>query len=281
MTFANNNDIINDNNDILYDKLTHDKKNGNIIFSDAQLSQVMLFESKIYTKNIFSKGFFKTQGRKNPIKISVEMLSVGTVLSKVYLAIDCFTEPDIKNVISNGRGGHVLNDGYTLKNIISDKNFILNIDNQENATFASFKHHNNSQNKYLTLAIFIDGDTNKLPDYIIENKNNNLYELIKNTIILNESIPINILNMMIIDKTLFRLQQTCGYVYPIGVVQVPNVWTTYSCILDPVGQYHYGQNDVLRKNTNYIKVGLLANYNQHQDTQAKLLVRNFCIFELE
>lgn len=281
----NNTDVKqNDSDIILYTKLSHDRKTGNIIF--PQHHNAMIFKAGVLPGTLLSEGFYKTEGRENPIKITVEMRSVGATLSKVYLSIDCFEKPTLKKEdnIPLIRGGMILNDGLTLKNIITDSVFSLNIPIvSDNANYLGFASRSNVENNYIGLAIFLDGNVNKLPDHLVVPKPKTALFEFKDDLIslITESIPVDILNQMIINKTIFRLHQGGGgYVYPLNWFIVPNYWETYTCIIDPKGNYSI-DNKSLRMGTKYIKVGLLANYGQLADTKAELLVRNFSIFELE
>jgi hypothetical protein len=261
-----------------YTKLTHDRSTGMVILNTNP--GVLFF--KAY-QTVFSEGFFKTQGRKNPIRIFCEMKSVGPVLSKAYISVDCFSAPTTnkEDHIPCIKGGMVLNEGFKLDTMITDSVFSLNITDKETTNYKKFIEFNNYQG-HIGIAVFLDGTINKLPDHIIVPvADKPLYTIIDNKIsLIDTSIPVDIINRMIIGQTLFRIHHSSGYVYPIGSVIVPATWQSYNMILSSVGNYS-NDDKVLRMDTKYIKIGLLANYQQGNETGAELLVRNFNICELE
>lgn len=260
-----------------YSKLSHN--NGLMIF-DNKRTDIINFKVGTET-TCFSQGFYKTCDKKC-IKVSFEAISIGKDLSKVYLSIDCFTHPstDPKYHIPCHRGGLMLNEGFTLKEIKTDAVFSLNVD-YDSKNYEIFKNYSNKIAS-IVIAIFFDGDTNKLPDHLtFYDGKKALYSLNNDTISLNEDfIPVEIINKMIISKTIFRLHHGSGYVYPLGWFLVPNTWTTYSALLSPVGNYST-DDKCLRMGTRYIKVGLLANYQQTVETGAEFLIKNFTVSDLE
>lgn len=262
-----------------YTKLTHDKTSGSIIL-ESKSYNISSFKAGRFPR-IFNQGFYRTDN-KNNIRISCEMKSIGTVLSNVYIAIDCFTEPsnNPEHHIPCIRGGMTLNDGFTLKEVITDASFALNIDDRGSENYNVFASHS-SKECANGIAIFLDGNTNKLPDHLMSYTNGKvLYTLNDDVLTFNERfIPQDVINNMIIGKTIFRLHYANGYVYPLGMTVVPNTWNTYTMLLSPIGEYSK-HDKVLRFGTKYIKVGLLSNYKQ-DSKNAELLVRNFVICDLE
>lgn len=268
---------------ISYAKLAHSFSNSSLILGGKSCN-IFCFKAGELPSAVFSNGFFNTSNRSN-IRISCEMRSIGATESNVYIAIDCFTKPydNPEYSISCGRGGVILNKGYTIRDIYDNYMIELNVpdtDEDRQTNYEIFKQYN-SKVASINLAIFYDGTVDKLPDHLVTcNGNQFLFGLAKNMLTLHQhALPSHVISEIIFNKTIIRLHQAGGYVYPLGNFSVPPRWTTYSVNMHSVGNYSKN-NTVLRMGTKYIKVGLLTNYNQN-NTDAELLVRNFTVCELE
>ena len=269
------------------------------ITSDAQENLIMAPSTNkvIHStkpENIWTDGSYKVD--KYTIKISFKAKSIGAVNSLVYLAVKCADEQH--RDITSYEGDLVLSNITRVCEATKDT-IILSVYNE--SVLNTFKENQNKVNS--VIAFYFNEDFERMPDYILYkpasgvycgspynkiyracNTPERLYTINHQIITLSPEIvlPDHILEHLNSGKCNIRLHSDGGsYTYPIGSVTVKSEWTKYVAKISPQTNFRYfidkpitGNPTHLRKETKYIKLGFLANYNQHyQNTE--LLIKDF------
>jgi hypothetical protein len=267
-------------NNISYPKFLHQ---GGKIKLDSNFNYSALFFHEPTT--VFSEGFLDITNMEQ-LAINLTARSVGSVLSHVYLAIKCFTEPDDNCEISCVMGELALTSAIPIKSY-TENSFELNTNEPQWDNIHEKFNDNKCSSACLAIYYNDSDEFERIPDHIIfpvrgseKGKFEILYEINHDgKVILNTKLPDKVLSNMATGQCYLRLhtQAGGGWLYPKGNFSVPHQAQTYKCLLSTKGKFNSKNN--LRAGTKYIKIGLLTNYNQ-RNLDAQLLVTDFFAYEL-
>ena len=201
------------------------------------------------------------------IELKGEFRSAGKIKSKIYFGLKCLRE-DGRNI--SGTEIYRLEEPIIITSINGDnKSFILEKKpekwNNQNDSYSLFHC------KYI--GIYLDGDTNHLPDYLLKYSNYN-----NNILYLNESISNEILGKINNNITkVMNHYDTNNYDYSAagfngdngGAEEVPSEnWKEYSAIYEGFSSFTGIIKDIkgkYRPGTKQVLPIILCNYGQSND----------------
>lgn len=129
------------------------------------------------------------------------------------------------------------------------------------------------------IGIYYDGDTDKQPDVLIEDRTHGGFtDVSGNSILLYEPLPTAVADQIVADVTVVRNHRMgAGHMYTVtnGNKLVPGEWTTFSHE-ELTGEGMGGAYDIFRQDTAFVKLLLLANYAQ---SDSEVLEFDDLIFE--